>query len=184
MRGSSTDPSRPIFLGVAPEGDAASYLNDVEHDVVTDIRFDEADLDQLSVEYRHVAGSRTPAPPGAQTFWVASAEGAGEQTLRWDVVEGDWAIVAMNSDAASGVELDLTLAAKVGFVLPLAIGLLAGGAVLLAAAGAMIYFGARSRSTPGEPTLEPGQEPTVAAHSRRDFRRAGNLSRCRRGEAR
>ena len=82
-----------------------------------------------------------------------------------------------------GVELDLTLAAKVGFVLPLAIGLLAGGAVLLAAAGAMIYFGARSRSTP-RAHARAGSGADGRCPSRRDFRCAGNLSRCRRGEAR
>jgi hypothetical protein len=153
IRGASLDESQAIFLGVAPESDVSGYLDDVEHDRVVDVHLDDVDFGELSVEYDHMPGSRAPSPPGAETFWVGSAEGAGEQTLRWDVVEGDWAIVAMNADAAESVELDLTLGAKVGFVLPLAIGLLAGGALLLAAAAAMIYFGARSR--PGQPEVAP-----------------------------
>jgi Domain of unknown function (DUF4389) len=140
LRGSSIDPAKELFIGVGRQQDVDTFLSGVEHDQVVDVHFEDAD-----VRYRRRPGLSEPRPPGTETFWAASVQGPGIQTLYWDVTEGNWAIVVMNADASRVVEVDLTLAAKVGFILPLAIGLLAGGATLLFAGGLMIYFGARSR---------------------------------------
>jgi hypothetical protein len=43
---------------------------------------------------------------------VASAEGTGQQTLRWDSRPGDWSIVVMNADAGSGVAVHGDASAK------------------------------------------------------------------------
>lgn len=171
LRGSSTDAARELFLGVGRDRDVAAYLAGVEHDEVRDIDIDfDVDLDdRVSVEYRRVPGTAAPEPPEAQTFWVASTIGPGTQTLTWNVTGGDWAIVAMNADGSRAVEADLTIGGKAGFILPLAIGLLAGGALLLGGGATMIYFGARTprAAEPGAPAVpglaQPGGEPQPAA---------------------
>jgi hypothetical protein len=161
IRGSSTDPAKPVFIGVAGQLDVDRYLAGVEHDEV--ITFDVAysGPHDLTVEYRRVPGTAAPAPPAAQDFWRASAEGPGTQTLTWDVTEGNWALVLMNADGSRTVEADLTLGARVGFVLPLAIGLLAGGAVLLVAGAMMLYLGARA--VPGPPAAPAAAPPAETA---------------------
>ena len=160
LRGASTDPASEVFMGIAPQADLDAYLAGVEHDEVADVRFE--DVDEISVEYRRVPGLSAPGPPGSEEFWAASVQGPGTQTLHWDVTEGNWAVVVMNADASRSVVVDMTLAAKVGFVLALAIGLLAGGGALLLAAGAMIYFGARSR--PAQPALPALAAPAAGAY--------------------
>ncbi len=159
LRGSSTAAGTELFLGVARDRDVDAYLAGVEHDEVRDIDIDRH-REVTSVEYRRVPGTGTPADPAAQTFWVASASGPGTQTLTWDVTGGDWSIVAMNADGSRAVEADLTIAGKTGLILPLAIGLLAGGALLLGGGATMTYFGARSPRGAAAPTLpEPGTTP-------------------------
>ncbi len=156
LRGSSTDAGKELFLGVARDRDVDAYLAGVEHDEVREIDIDHNR--RVSVEYRRVPGAGTPADPAAQAFWVASASGPGTQTLTWDVTGGDWAIVAMNADGSRAVETDLTIAGKTRLILPLAIGLLAGGALLLGGGATMTYFGARS-SRGAAALPEPGTTP-------------------------
>lgn len=100
------------FLGVGPAEQVRAYLAGVATAQVTDVRFD-----PLVVSTRPSAGTRVrPAgPPGAQDFWVARGEGAGEQTLEWEISDGDWLVVAMNADGSRGV----ALVGDVGLSLPL-----------------------------------------------------------------
>jgi hypothetical protein len=156
LRGSGTDPAKQLFIGVARERDVDAYLAGVPHDEIVDIDFGHDDPRAISVEYRRVAGASQPqTPPGSQQFWEASVQGAGTQTLRWDVTEGRWAIVVMNADGSWAVEADMTIAGKVGFILALAIGVLAGGSLLLVGGGTMLYFGART-PRPGPPSPDGG----------------------------
>ncbi|MGI9657787.1 MAG: DUF4389 domain-containing protein [Gaiellaceae bacterium] len=136
------DGTTPMFIGVAREADAAAYLADVDRELVTDVDLDN-DLDQVRVLYDRESGESEPAAPGIQDFWFASVEGSGTQILEWDVIEGSWTVVVMNADASRGVAAEATVGARVGFVLPLAIGLVVAGAVLLLAGGGMIYAGGR-----------------------------------------
>jgi len=161
FRGSSTRAGTELFIGVAPEREVDAYLAGVEHDEIADVHFADADLDEISVEYVRRSGASKPAAPSSQTFWEASIEGPGVQTLYWDVAGGKWAIVVMNADASAGVETDMTLAGKAGFVFALAIGLLAGGGAFLVGGGTMIYLGGRSR--PGEPAAPPVAEEEAGA---------------------
>jgi hypothetical protein len=161
VRASSTDAAKPIFVGVASKRDVDGYLAGVEHDEAVDIDFHSDDPRELTVRYRRVPGTATPAPPGEQAFWDASVQGPGTQTLYWEVAEGSWAFVLMNGDASRSVEADLTIGGKAGFILPLFIGLLVGGTLLFAGGAVMLYFGARvpPGAPPGPPAVPPGEAP-------------------------
>lgn len=126
------------FVGIGPTEDVDSYLGDVEHDEVRDL-----DFDPFSVRYRRTAGGDPAGPPTEQTFWAASAAGAGEQTAVWEPESGNWTIVVMNADGSRGVAVDLAAGAKASFLLWLSIGLMLAGLLVAAGGVAMIVLGAR-----------------------------------------
>ena len=132
-------PGKPIFVGVARESQVDAYLRGVAHDEITDFEFR-----PFSVTSTRRPGTGTPAAPTTESFWAATASGTGRQTATWTVREGSWGVVVMNADGTPGVETDVSLGAKAGFLLWLGIGLLAAGAILAAAAGALIHLGART----------------------------------------
>jgi hypothetical protein len=141
-----------VFVGIGPERDVARYLAGVGHATVDDV-----DLRPFRVTYRTDAGGAPKAPPGSQTFWVASASGPGPQRLTWKVESGQWVVVVMNADASRGVGADMSIGVKSDVVLPLGIGLLVAFAVLAAAGTALLVVGA---SGLGRRLPEP--EPAVA----------------------
>ena len=130
IRGESDE---PLFLGVAPAADANPYLRGVGHAVVTGFT--------LHPDYSTKPGAAPSSAPGEQAFWVASASGAGEQVLDWEVEDGDWVIAAMNQDGSRGIDADLSIGAELDWVLWLGIGFLAAGVLLGALAAAIIYAG-------------------------------------------
>jgi hypothetical protein len=132
---SSTD--EPIFVGIGHERDVDRYLAGVAHDQVDDI-----DFAPFRVTYRLQPGGTPDGPPSAQRFWVAAEEGAGVQRLEWEVESGRWAVVVMNADASRGVGADVSVGVKSKWVLPLAIGLLSGFAVLLVVGAVLLVLGA------------------------------------------
>ena len=122
----------PVFIGIGPADDVEGYLQGVAHAEIDDI-----DQDPFRVTYRYVEGDAPAGPPGEEGFWAASAEGAGNQTLEWELESGDWAVVAMNADGTAGVALDASVGVKADWVAPVGIGLLVA-AVLLATLGAVL----------------------------------------------
>jgi Domain of unknown function (DUF4389) len=140
----STDRSR-IFVGVASEADVEAYLADVPHDEVSDI-----DFHPFSVSYRrqNVRGTAEPEPPGDQDFWVARGTGESTQTLTWDLEPGRWAIVLMNADASPDVVADVELGGRIDYLVPIAIGLVAGGVILLGIGAGLIVGGVVAREAP------------------------------------
>ncbi len=81
-------------------------------------------------------------PPGEQDFWVAETSGAGAQELVWDVTEGRWVVVLMNSDGSPGVVADVAIGAKSGVVLPVGITMLGFGLLLFVIAVVIIVVAA------------------------------------------
>lgn len=157
IRATSDSPA-PIFIGIGPTVLVNSYLDGVAHDEVTDL-----DWFRRRPEYLYFSGSKVPPPPGEQGFWVAMQEGSGTQTLRWDVRDGEWTAVVMNADGSAPLAARVSLGIRVGFLLPLGIGVTVFGVILLAVGILLVVLGARR---PREPVpvvtapTEPGVYPT------------------------
>jgi hypothetical protein len=138
IRGSSREPGRELFIGIGPTADVKSYLAGARYDTVTDINFD-----PFRVTYSPSSGTSQPTTPEGQSFWNASTAGAGTQSLEWDVAKGNWSVLVMNADASAGVDAELSLGAKVGFIFWVGLGLVIAGALLLAGGATLVYFGLR-----------------------------------------
>jgi hypothetical protein len=147
-----TGEDEPVFIGIAPRAEVETYLGEVTRDEVTA-------LGPGSARYVTRAGTAEPEPPGDLDIWTASAEGAGTQTLEWTAAAGEWAIVVMNADGSSGVEVAADGGALTGVLGPLAIGLLLVGLALLGAGAALIVA-----AVPDEhrPEARPAVLPTPA----------------------
>ena len=131
-----------VFAGIARSSDASSYLAGVAHEEFVDFR-------GRDVVTRAVPGGVVPAPPADQTFWVASSGGTGTQNLTWPVEEGRWSLVIMNLDGTAPLDVTARAGARVEYLTPAALSLLALGALCLIA-------GARAFRQPGERAI-----PTV-----------------------
>ncbi|HKS02860.1 MAG TPA: DUF4389 domain-containing protein, partial [Arthrobacter sp.] len=155
LRGSAAAPGKGIFIGVAPQQDAARYLEGVKR---SEIR--ELNLRPFRVDYNEVPGTRIPARPGGQNFWVASAEGTGTQELKWKILPGSWAVVVMNADATAPVSVDLQAGVRSDLLWPLFLWLLIAGIVLLVIGVPLIVAGAMGLGRHGPPPhVPPGQHP-------------------------
>ena len=136
VRVTSSDPSRPLFAGIAATGDVERYLSGVGYTTVDG--HDVADH----------PGAGVPAAPAAALPWAAQAQGTGSLTLTWEVRDGDWTVVVMNRDASPG----LTVRVEAGLsslALPWLAGeLLAAGVLLGLTAGALIIVPVRLASRP------------------------------------
>lgn len=132
-----SESERPVFVGIAREADVADYLDGVEHAVVTEIGEEP--------EYSERQGGAPEGPPADQTFWAASATGAGEPTLEWEPEDGSWNVVVMNADASRGVAADLSIGAELDPLIWIGVGLLVGGGLLAAASALAITAGIRRR---------------------------------------
>ncbi len=146
IEGSSSDPSKQVFLGIAEVSDLKAYLNDVEYDEITDFR-----IRRPSLDYTNHPGTLTPEDPTNQVFWTVSAHGEGTQTLEWGIEEGTYSFVLMNEDGSRGLDLAASVGVKVPAIVGgIGIGLLVVGIVLLVVAILMIYLAVRrSKTTTG-----------------------------------
>ena len=139
IEGSSNDPSKRIFIGVAEVSDLQAYLTDVEYDEVTDFG-----IRGPRLGYTNHPGTSDPQAPTTQTFWTASAHGGGTQSLEWGVEEGTYSLVLMNDDGSRGLDLNALVGVKVPPVVwGISVGLLIVGIVLLGIAILMIYLAVR-----------------------------------------
>ena len=129
---------KPLFVGIARTDQVSSYLSDVSHTILTDV-----DFDPFEAFYSRQAGERSPAAPGGERIWAASAQGAGPQTLTWEVEDGDWSIVVMNADGSPGVQADISAGAKLPYLTEIGWSALGGGAILLLTAATLVVFAVR-----------------------------------------
>jgi hypothetical protein len=150
----------PIFLGIAPRADLEAYLSDVPHSQIERIDFGDYRKDRIwTTQYEDRMGADAPSPPGDQTFWHASVQGDGTQTLLWTMQPGDWMLVAMNADGSRGIEMSGTVGAEAPWLLAVGIGLLVAGVVLVALGLALILFVARRARIDAPTVAEEAAEP-------------------------
>jgi len=113
------DPTNEVFIGIADARDLERYLDGVAHDVITDINGRRA-------TYTSRPGVAAE-PPTSQSFWAASATGAGAQTLEWELAEGEWVAVLMNADGSLGVANEVDVGVSTDVLRPIGLALLAAG---------------------------------------------------------
>jgi hypothetical protein len=143
----STTTNRSVFVGIGPSRDVTAYLANVSRSEVHD-------FDGSTPTYTNQPGSRTPAPPATRSFWVATAEGRGTQTVNWKLKAGHWDVVVMNADGTAGVDAAVNLGAKTP-------PLLVPGLALVAIA-IMIGIGGFTLVYPGSGPSGPAAEPVPA----------------------
>jgi len=132
----------PVFIGIARRGDVAGYLAGVAHSVLTDVD---------DPEYRQVSGRRPAAPPTAETFWAAEAQGPGEQVMEWDVEGGTWSVVLMNANGGRDVAVDAKVGIEIEWLIWVGVGLLLFG--LVAIAGGVLVIVVMRRDAAGPPPV-------------------------------
>jgi hypothetical protein len=143
VRVTPVSPAPPLFVGIGPARDVDRYLAGVRRTVITEFWGNKTEA---------VDGG-TPAPaPGTQDFWVASATGAGTQTLNWDPTHGSWTVVVMNADGRPGIAVGADLGARLPALVWIALGVLAAGTVLLVGGGLLIAGAFRGRRATLEST--------------------------------
>ena len=129
----------PVFFGIGPSDDVEAYLEGVGQSRVTRLgdRGNE-------VTYRTIAGEAPATPPGEQSFWVLAATTSDQQTLTWEVIQGDWSMVIMNADGSAGVSTNIEFGAYVPILLWIGVGMVIGG-LLLGGVSAGLLVAAFSR---------------------------------------
>jgi len=136
---------KPVFIGIAPRADLATYLTGVPHAEIEDLDFRDYWSDRTwTMSYRDLLGAGAPGLPTEQTFWRASVHGEGTQTLAWTIEPGDWMLVMMNADGTRGLDAVGSFAAHVPWLLGLGIGALVVGIVLFGVGLLVILLIARS----------------------------------------
>ena len=129
---------KPVFVGIARTHAVSRYLDDSAHATLTDV-----DFDPFKPAYRVEAGTSRPQPPAQRHIWAASAQGAGAQSLTWDVESGDWSVVVMNADGSRGVDAGVSAGARIPWIAPAGWGALGGGVLLALLAGGLLFVGVR-----------------------------------------
>jgi hypothetical protein len=139
IRVTPVSPGQELFVGIGPSADVDRYLAGVSHTHISDFWTNRVEF---------VDGGAPGSPPTTQRFWVASDTGPGTQTVEWEPADGSWTVVVMNADGQPGIGVVRTdLGARIPAVVWIALGVLAGGAVLLAGGVLLISSAVRRQRT-------------------------------------
>ena len=139
IEATNIDPDNPVFIGIAKTSAINNYLDGISYSETRDF-----ETNHDTVLFHTYKGSNSAPAPTTQTFWAASASGAGTQTLDWDIDNGRYSVVLMNADGTSPIDADVSLGIKVPHVVnAIGVGLLVSGIILILGGGVMIFFGAR-----------------------------------------
>lgn len=150
----------PAFLGVAPTTDVARYLATAPHARLVRVGITRGALPVRLVAATPEQPAVLPTPPGAQTFWRYSAAGALDidpEQLRGRSVS----LVVMRPDGAAGIDADVRVEVRFGWLDPAMWGLLASGILLVTMAAILLTRPIRPREVVF--VVEPAQVPVLAA---------------------
>jgi len=128
-----------VFVGIGPDAAVDRYLARVAHDELIGFDGDRPELVRRP-------GGAEPARPGDQDFWVADAEGAGEQALAWDAEFGRWTAVVMRPDANRGIDVEADVAVKLDWAIWAGLGVFVVGLLITAGAVIVILVISRARA--------------------------------------
>jgi len=142
VRVTSTDPSRPVFVGVGPASSVSRYLAGVAYSTPTDFG------DGRAVAYTEHDGGAPVGTPGSQGFWTQQISGTGEQTLTWEPGAGEWAVVVMPADGRAGIVAAVDAGVTAPSITWIGGALIVAGLVGLALGIAVIVASAAARRTP------------------------------------
>ncbi len=134
--------SKPVFLGVARDADASTYLGSVEYDRLVSGSWE---YDPFINDFPDYAVSRHPgaepsAPPTVHSFWSAQAYGSGDQILTWRPTTGSYWVVLMNEDASPGVSADVQMGVRVPLIGSLGTILFTAGVIIGLIGCVILYF--------------------------------------------
>jgi hypothetical protein len=129
----------PLFVGVGRTKDVDGYLRGVARSEVTNF-----DSDGISTRLKDQTGGGPEGAPAQQSFWHATTEGTGTQTLDWRPRDGDWRMVVMNSSGSSHVTAQMKVGVQTNVLLWIGLALLGAG-VVSTAAGASLLLVSRKR---------------------------------------
>ena len=130
---------KPVFVGIARTADVDRYLRGTAHTIVTDV-----DTSPFKAQYRTVPAAARPARPATQSFWAASARGAGRQQVTWDVKDGNWSVVVMNADASRGVDTGVSAGADLPWLDEAGWATVGAGVLVALMAAGLILVGTRA----------------------------------------
>jgi hypothetical protein len=99
VRGS--DPAKPVFVGVAREGDVAAYLGGAARTEITGVNGDDAVTSRAGTE------TSLPEPTGVD-IWALSSTGSGSAGLTWPRTPGRWRLVAAADGATPPAQVTIT----------------------------------------------------------------------------
>ncbi len=160
VRVTARSPRGEVFMGIGPSDDVSRYLENVGHDVVSDLS-----TDPLEVTYERRDGGPPTTPPGVESFWVARSDTGESPSLSWDLEAGDWSAVLMNADGSSPLRADLRVGARVPTATAAALALIGAvddrpprGVLLVIVGAALLWWGRRRRPDPTRPTDDTGAE--------------------------
>ena len=136
----ATGSTKGLFVGIGPAKQVERYLAASPIDEVSDLQ-----LTPFEMTHNPRGGSKLPARPASQPFWVAKGTGTDAATLRWKVRDGDYRVVVMNADGSRGVHTDGDVGLTVPHLPAIGWSLLGGGLALLAGGIGAIVLGARRR---------------------------------------
>ncbi len=150
IRVTASDPTRPVFVGIAPAHAVTAYLSGVQY---TTVHIGAAGAGITT------QGTGVPAAPASQAFWAAKSAGPGTRSVVWLVSAGNWDLVVMNADASAGLTVDANAGATVPVLPWIAGGLLIGGALALLGGVLLIVIPVRRASATRKLTATPVAGP-------------------------
>src|SRR5690606_7011362 len=94
--------SGPLLVGMGREEAVEGYRGDVRRTEVSQVRFGPFERESEDRD-----GGPPSNPPGDEGFWEVSSSGPGTRQVTWEVEEGSWSVVVMNSEGSRPLGDDL-----------------------------------------------------------------------------